>query len=263
MIGFRELVNGFRQVGISPNRPVIVHAALSSFGEEVRGGAETVLGALLAVAGRVMAPTFTYKTMVTPEDGPAENAIVYGSENERNRMAEFFTPDLPADPLMGALPEALRRHPGAKRSGHPILSFSAVGLDASLDAQTLAEPFAPIAALAAMGGDVLLIGVDQRSNTSIHHAERLAGRKQFVRWALTPRGVVECPGWPGCSEGFNLLTPYLAEFTRRTQIGRSLVQAIPLEPLIQTTVDLLQAQPYTLLCDRADCERCAAVRNSS
>ena len=262
MIAFRELVTGFRQLELSPANPVIVHAALSSFGDEVRGGAESVLGALLTVTGRVMAPTFTYKTMVIPETGPEDNAASYGSGLDQNRMAEFFSAEMPADRMMGALPEALRRHPAAKRSSHPILSFSAIDLEIVLDAQTLDEPFAPVRLLSELGGEVLLIGVDQRANTSIHYAERLAGRKQFVRWALTPGGVVECPGWPGCSDGFNQLAPYLAEFSRRTRVAQAEVQAIPLGQLLKTTVDLLRDQPQALLCGRQDCERCAAVRKS-
>lgn len=260
MIAFRELVTGFRQIGLSPSNPVLVHASLSSFGDEVRGGAESLLGALLTVTGRVMAPTFTYKTMIIPETGPEDNAARYGSSIDQNRMAEFFTPEMPADPMMGALSETLRCHPAAHRSAHPILSLSAIDLENALDAQSLEEPFAPVRVMSEMGGEVLLIGVDQRANTSIHFAERLAGRKQFIRWALTPSGVVECPGWPGCSDGFNQLAPFLSKFTRRTRIGQAEVQAIPLERLLKTTVDLLREQPLALLCSRQDCERCAAVR---
>ena len=260
MIAFRELLAGFRQIGLSPSRPVIVHAALSSIGDDVRGGAESVLGALLAATGRVMAPTFTYKSMIIPETGPEDNAASYGSGLDQNRMAEFFSAEMPADRMMGALPELLRCHSAAKRSSHPILSFSAIDLESALDAQSLEEPFAPVRVLSEMGGEVLLIGVDQRANTSIHYAERLAGRKQFVRWALTPSGVVECPGWPGCSDGFNQLAPHLSEFTRRVRIGQAEVQAISLDRLLKTTVDLLRAQPQALLCGRQDCERCAAVR---
>jgi len=264
MISFRELVTAFRELGLAHSRPVIVHAALSSFGDEVRGGAESVLGALISVTGRVMAPTFTYRSMITPETGPADNAIQYGSGHDQNLLAEFFTPDMPADKTMGRLPETLRHLPTALRSTHPILSFAGVGLDGVLETQTLDEPLAPLRLLAEMGGDVLLLGgVDQRVNTSIHYAERLAGRKQFVRWALTPRGVVECPGFPGCSDGFNQLSPYLAEFTRKTRLGQAELQAIPLEPLLKTVVDLLREQPLALLCSREDCERCAAVRQAT
>ena len=45
--------------------------------------------------------------MITPELGPAANAITYGSGNDTNRMAEFYRPDMPADPKMGALAEAV------------------------------------------------------------------------------------------------------------------------------------------------------------
>ena len=112
MISYREFVNAFREVGLNQDQPVIVHASLSAVGE-IRGDAETVLGALLAMVKGVMAPTFTYKTMIIPEVGPENNACDYGSGKERNRLAEFYRPDMPADPFMGILPETIRTHPGA------------------------------------------------------------------------------------------------------------------------------------------------------
>jgi len=112
---FRELVESFAQPGRRTRRPVIVHASLSAFGK-VRGGAETLLGALLASFGRVMMPAFTYKTMIVPEVGPPNNALMYGGGGEPNRMAEFYHPDMPVDRLIGAVAEALRRSPLARRS---------------------------------------------------------------------------------------------------------------------------------------------------
>ena len=262
MISYRELVHGFRELNLTPEHPVLVHSAISTFGDEIRGGTETILGALLTSSPRLMAPVFTYKTMIIPEEGPEENASLYGSGKDTNLMAEFFTPDMPADPLMGALPETLRQHPGSRRSGHPVLSFAAVGLDEAIAAQTLADPFAPIRALAEMSADVLLIGVDHTSNTSIHYAEALAGRKQFTRWALTPAGIVQFEHFPGCSDGFNAAAPYLSEITRRTQIGQAEVRAISLAALTATITALLKEQPQALLCSRprGACLRCDAVR---
>ena len=109
-------------------------------------------------------------------------------------------------------------------------------------------------------GWVLLMGVDQTVNTSIHYAEVLAGRKQFVRWALTQEGVVECPGFPGCSDGFQAVSPPLQDVIRTVEIGESLVQAIPLVHLVDTACAMIKANPMALLCDREDCERCNAVR---
>jgi aminoglycoside 3-N-acetyltransferase len=118
----------------------------------------------------------------------------------------------------------------------------------------------PVELLRERGGWVLLVGVDHEVNTSIHEAERLASRKQFVRWALTPQGVVQCGGFPGCSEGFGALKPYLAHAARMQPLGSSRVVAIPLEELIATAQARVQADPLALLCDRAYCPRCEAVR---
>jgi aminoglycoside 3-N-acetyltransferase len=258
MLNFRNLSNGFHQLDLG-NKPVIAHASLSSFGE-VQGGAATVLGALLSEVDSLIMPTFTYKTMVTPDDGPPNNAITYGSSTNANRMVEFFDPNMPADKSMGVIAETLRQHPDARRSIHPIYSFSGVNADEAIFAQTIGDPFAPIAVLANEDGWVLLIGVSQIVNTSIHYGEQLVGRPQFIRWAMTYSGVVACPRWPGCSGGFEQITPHLAWFTHKIQIGSALVQAIPLQLLLSVVQELIREDPLALLCDRQGCQRCNAMR---
>jgi aminoglycoside 3-N-acetyltransferase len=260
MLSYRELVKAFQEVEINRSQPVLVHASLSSVGE-IRGGAETVLGALLGLSKGVMAPAFTYNTMIIPEVGPEDNAAAYGSGKDRNRMAEFFQPDMPCDSMMGILPETLRTKTGSRRSSHPILSFTGVNVDDALDAQTMELPLAPIQVLAQQGGLVLLIGVDHTVNTSIHYAEYLAGRKQFVRWALTPQGVRTCPGFPGCSDGFEQAGPYLESITCTTRLGNAVIRAVALQPMIEMITSLIQEDPLALLCDKED-DRCSAVRRS-
>lgn len=259
MINFRTLVHGFRNLGLERDNPVLVHCSVSAFGE-IQGGADTLQGALLAAFGRVMVPSFTYRTMLTPLIGPERNALVYGAENGSNFAAQFFTQDLPADRLMGVLADAVRRHPSGKRSRHPILSFAGIGLDKFLGCQTLDNPLAPIGTMAAAGGWVVLLGVDHTVNTSIHYGEMLAGRKRFTRWALTPSGVVECRNIPGCSQGFNQIAAYLGPVARQVQVGDALVQAIPMDHLIQTVYELILADAKALLCPRDDCARCQEVR---
>ncbi len=238
----------------------IAHVSLSSFGGEVRGGAETVVGALLATLHGLAMPVFTYKTMVTPETGPDGNGITYGSGKDTNLLAEFFHPDMPADKTMGVVAETLRRLPAARRSSHPILSFAGVNVDEALQAQTLESPLAPIEKLMQQEAWVLLVGVNHTSNTSIHYAEKLAGRKQFIRWALTVQGVRECPGWSGCSDGFEAAAPALAGITRKVTVGNSLIQALPLGPMVEAVAQLIRSDPLALLCDRPDCGRCQGVR---
>ena len=259
MIGFREIASGLRSLGLDPARPVIAHASLSAFGE-VRGGAETLLGALLSSQRAVMMPAFTYKTMIVPEVGPPNNALMYGGGENPNRMAEFYHPDMPVDRLIGAVAEALRRSPLARRSSHPILSFTGIGVDDALDAQTLAEPLAPIGKLVEERGWVLLLGVDHTVNTSIHYAERLAGQASFVRWALTPEGVVECPSFPGCSQGFQALGPDLEGVNRRARAGNATLQAVPLVALMERVRSRIANDPLALLCNSESCLRCNAVR---
>jgi len=249
-----------QELAIPDGAPVIAHASLSAFGY-IEGGAETVLSALLKQFDTLLMPAFTYKTMVTPETGPPDNGLNYGAYQDANRMAQFFDPQMPVDRLMGVIPERLRLLPGAQRSSHPILSF--VGMNAAdiLASQTLDEPLAPVGKLLHAGGWVLLLGVDHSVNTSIHYAERLAGRAQFVRWALTPEKIVECPRFPGCSDGFPALAPRLSSQLRRTVVGQGQVQAFPLANLIQAALDCLAQDPLALLCDRTYCERCEAIRN--
>ena len=167
---------------------------------------------------------------------------------------------MPADPMMGVLAEVLRKHPGVKRSSHPIQSFAGIHADAMLNSQSLFNPLAPIGMLAEEDGWVLLLGVDHAVNTSIHYAEKLAGRIQFIRWALMRERVVECSGFPGDSEGFNAIAPDVEKYTRRLKIGGALVQAVHLKSLIDAVMQRIREDPFALLCERKDCERCTAVR---
>ena len=260
MTGLKELVLALRELDLPPGRPVIAHASLSAFGQ-VLGGADTLLEALLSEFPSLVMPAFTYKTMVFPEQGPPDNAVSYGSYQDANLMAQFFRPSMPVDRLMGTTAEALRRHASTQRSMHPILSFVGVNAGHALAGQTLQEPLAPIGWLVQAEGWVLLLGVDHTVNTSIHYAERQAGRKQFIRWALTPQGVVQCPAFPGCSDGFNAIAQHMASFAHLAFVGETWIQAIPLMHLIRVARDLVKSDPLALLCNHTYCERCSTIRS--
>ena len=241
-----------------------------------------VVQAFVNSFGGVVMPTHTYKTMLVPQAGPDNNAMDYGKPDPFNAEPEFFTPHMPADVLMGVLPEALRQRPGAKRSSHPILSFAGFNADAMLATQTLKEPLAPIQALAEENGWVVLAGVDHTVNTSMHAAEKLAGRRQFIRWALARdmltrpvplklaghnfastsvnERVVECPGFPGCSAGFQAISKDIQPFTKRVTAGSSAIQAFPLAALFHAVISKINADPKALLCFDPNCARCNTVR---
>ena len=260
MPGLVELKSAFKDLNLA-DKPVIAHASLKPFGR-IQNGADTVIDALLTSFKGVIMPTFTYKTMITPEVGPPNNGIIYGAEKDLNKMAQPFTPNLPADVMMGKLAETLRTQPSTQRSLHPILSFAGIHADEFLHTQTLDNPLAPIGVLADADGWAVLINVDHSVNTSIHYAEKLAGRKQFIRWAMVDGRIVECPGFPGDSTGFNAIEEYVKADTRRVDVGNGFIQAVSLKCLFEVVQEIIKKDPLALLCQRSDCERCNAVRNS-
>src|SRR5690349_8545312 len=73
MLDYDELKTAFEALGLA-NTPVIAHASLQPFGY-IQNGADTVLQALLDSVKSLLMPTFTYKTMITPEVGPPNNGI--------------------------------------------------------------------------------------------------------------------------------------------------------------------------------------------
>lgn len=261
MVTYRDFVAAFRDLGLGRGNRVLAHASLSAFGEVV-GGAEAVVGAMVSTFDAVMMPAFTSGTMVVPPVGPDDNALDYERDRTQEPVAEFWHPNLEADRDIGAVAEALRLHPEASRSSHPLLSFAGVGAQEELELQSLEDPLAPIGALADKDGDVLLLGVDQRVNVAVHYAEQKAGRRQFVRWSLTPEGVLECPNIPGCSDGFHTLTKRLTGVRRRTDLGHGTIEAVPLRDLIHIVTGWIREEPRALLCDRPSCRRCKVVRQS-
>jgi aminoglycoside 3-N-acetyltransferase len=259
VVALKDLRNAFETLHLT-HTPVIVHASLKSFGF-VDGGVHKLVDALLSSFGGVIMPTFTYKTMITPLTGPKRNGITYGAHQDLNRMAEYWRSDLPADKTIGIVAETLRRYAAARRSNHPILSFAGINADDILAAQAHADPLAPIGALAKRGGWAVLMGVDHTVNTSIHYAEKLAGRLPFIRWALTPGGIIECPGFPGDSSGFNMIEPHIAAHTHKIKVGEAIVRAMPLEPLFKVVKYLLRDDEFALLCNNLECERCGAYKH--
>jgi aminoglycoside 3-N-acetyltransferase len=253
------LVHGLRDLGLDAHSRVIVHASLSALGP-IAGGVGTLLGALLSVSETLIAPTFTYRAMVTPREGPFDNALNYHEADNRNAEVEFFRPSLPADPGLGILAETLRRHPDAVRSEHPLLSFAGVNAQEALASQTIEHPWAPIQWLTEFDGDMLLIGLDHKANVSLHYAEQRAERRAFIRWALTPQAIVTCPGMPGCSDGFEAIASRLEGIARYGEAGTAQLQTVPLRDLVNIAVGWIRQDPRALLCDRIGCERCAAVR---
>ena len=261
MIGYRDLDKGFKDLGLSPKFPVIAHVAQDRF-ETIRGGMETLIGALTANTYSVVTPAFTYRTMLIPENGPERNGMIYGSGRQANEMVEAYSMDMIPDETLGDFPIIFKHLPGVSRSRHPILSFYGLHADEYLEPQTLQDPLAVIQALMSNDGIVVLVNVEQTANTSIHLGERMANRMSFERWALTCNNMFACTNFPGCSSGFNAINTSIEPFSGKLQLAGLEIKAIPLRDLVSTVRTMIQTDPNALLCQRVDCERCNIIRTS-
>jgi aminoglycoside 3-N-acetyltransferase len=247
------------ELGLNGSQSVLAFASMASLGPDAPPPTD-VLHAIRSAVNTLVMPAFTYQTLIIPQTGPPDNAIVYGSGDSINAKAEFFRPDMPVHPDCGPVAEELRKAAGTLRSVHPILSFVANGQHARevLSAQTRQNPLGPLAWLEAKGGFVLLMGMDQRENYALHLAEQRAGRPAFTRWALTANDIEAMPNIPGCMEGFNSIWAEMINFTRVTGIGSARVELIPLRDMLSYAEERLRSDPNFMLCDKPSCLSCRA-----
>lgn len=172
----RSLARQLTQLGVRPGSVLLVHSSVKALGWVV-GGPLAVVRALLDAIG-------PDGTLVVPTHTP-ENSDPAGWSNPpvpqswwpviRENMPGF-DPAVSPSRWMGAIPELVRRWPGAVRSNHPQVSFTALGPAAAwitgghrLD-DMLGES-SPVGRVYSADGDVLLLGVGHGSNSSLHLAE--------------------------------------------------------------------------------------------
>ena len=169
-----DVAEGLTKLGVCAGDHLMVHSSLSSLGY-VEGGAPTVVEALLEVLGpkgTLMVPTFTHSA------------------------TEYFDP-LESPSLNGAITEAARQRPEARRSLHPTHAATAIGPDA---AELVADDLGhgalgkgcALDRLAKKGGRILLLGVTHTCNSIIHVGEDYAGDPDRTkRWSPeNPKRVI-------------------------------------------------------------------------
>jgi aminoglycoside 3-N-acetyltransferase len=258
MIGQRDVENALGALGLDRSSHVLVHTSYKSLGG-VDGGPIAVVRALVETLGTLMMPSFTSdRTFVWDARGAFEgNAYAPELPDDGRREAEPFTYDTPANKTMGIVNETFRTSYSVHRSAHPSGSFIAYGTLAEelVGPGTDHDGVEPIRRLMDSGGDVLLLGVTHTNSTSIHLAEQMAGRELFVRYALTPDGVRAARGG-GCGMGFDAIRPHVEHLERRTIVGSATLRSYELAPYVEAARQLVQRDPFALLC--GGCDRCRA-----
>lgn len=237
-----DLDEGLAALGLDGSGHVIVHASLRAFGQ-LDGGAQTVVDTLAARAATVVAPAFTYTTLLRHATSPVH--------------ARFHR-DLRVSRDIGRVPQEIVERAEALRSFHPTLSFIALGAEAAsvTGAQTLASPYQPIGTLYELDGFALLMGVDFGSNTTIHYGEHVAGMPLLTRYVPLGEGVLPT-AFPNCSADFGRLEPYVRGVS--TRVGGAELRLYRVRELVDATVRLLTGDPEALLCTYPSC-RCQEVR---
>jgi len=175
----RTIAEDLSALGLADGAVVIVHSAMSRLGW-IAGGAQSVVEALLDVVGST-------GTIVMPtQSGQLSDPAEWSNPPIPPDWVEIVRDGLPGydrhlTPTrgMGQVVECFRQHPDTKRSGHPLVSFAANGplADFVVEPHPLARgtgESSPLNRLYESDAEVLLLGVDHSSSTSLHLAEERA-----------------------------------------------------------------------------------------
>ncbi|HWL54141.1 MAG TPA: AAC(3) family N-acetyltransferase [Chthoniobacteraceae bacterium] len=249
MIDQHQLREGFSRLGIRPGDLLLVHSALSSLGT-VRGGADAVIDALLEAVG----PGGTLMM-------PALSSDVFDPARSPSKV--------------GLLTETFRGREGVLRSFHPSHSVTALGARAAemvaghLECPTACGEGTPYAKLMEAGGKILLLGVDQDRNTSLHGLEAMA-RLPFLK-TVTRDYIDPCDGtvrsleitlYPGPHRNFIGLDRRLREAGAMAvaKVGRAVCRLIDAREMRDLLLPELRRDPTVILCDNPHCRDCIAQR---
>lgn len=152
-----NLMNDLNKMGINKHGTLMVHSSYKSIGD-VEGGAETVIDALIEYMkdGLLVLPTHTWTDVV----GDGSKFYVESSSS-----------------CVGILPELFRKRNCVVRSYHPTHSVAAIGTGAEEFVEgshlfdTPCGRKSPYGKLLDRRAQILLLGVNHRSNTFIHGIE--------------------------------------------------------------------------------------------
>jgi len=256
----QQISEAIRALDLS-DRPLCVHSSLRSFGG-LEEGPQTVIDGLLAEGCTIIVPSFTSEFEVPP---PVDRRIPHNGYDydadlpPRTMILRWYAPESQAiDSDMGALPAAIVATAGRVRGNHPDDSFCAIGPLAPdlIQGQQPTSVYAPLAALAKMGGWVVLMGVALDRLTLIHYAEERAGRRLFRRWSRDRDGLLIESQIGSCSSGFERLRDVLAPIERTIEVGTSRWRAYPAAELVELAAYAILENPAITHCDDPNCLRC-------
>jgi aminoglycoside 3-N-acetyltransferase len=202
LISVKTITKDLISLGITEGMSLIVHSSFKSLGGWVIGGPVSVILALenvLGNSGTLVMPTHT---------GELSDPSGWNSPPVKESLWETIRQGMPAFDVdliptmgMGIIPESFRKQKGVLRSNHPQVSFASRGANADKITSNHNLHYglgdnSPLARLYDLDGFILLLGVGNDKNTSLHLAEYRANhpnKKEIKNRA--PMIVNDCRAW--------------------------------------------------------------------
>lgn len=192
LITVQTLAEDFRRLGVQAGMTLLVHSSFKSLGEWVAGGPVAVILALeevLGEEGTLVMPT--HSGDLSDPAGWSNPPVPQEWWQSIREQMPVFDPDLTLLRGMGVIPDCFRKQKGVQRSSHPLSSFAAWGKyrDEIINGHGLAHSLgedSPLARIYELEGRILLLGVGNLNNTSLHLAEcraSFAGKKEGIAGA--------------------------------------------------------------------------------
>jgi aminoglycoside 3-N-acetyltransferase len=249
MLDTDSITIGLKELGVVSGDKILVHSSMAAIGD-VDGGADTVIDALINAVGpdgMIVVPTFA---CVAPYD---------------RRTSK--TP-------LGAVSDRLWRRPGAVRSLHPTHSVAAIGKGAEElvkdheKAPTAYAEGTPYYKLTQMGGKILLLGVDQDRNTTMHAVESIAHSPYLKDIQGTyiddelQQITIPIADMAGPHRDFIGLDRLFRDrnIMRIGRIGGAVCRLIEAGPMLQVSLEAFQKDPAAVLCENPECKDCVMQR---
>jgi aminoglycoside 3-N-acetyltransferase len=251
-ITVESMAADLRDLGLEAGTTALVHASLSSLGW-VCGGAPAVVDALQRVVGEegtLVMPTHSPGNReATNMNNPSVPDSWYGTIRE---SMPPYRPAVTPTQGMGAVAECFRSYPDVRRSAHPQHSFAAWGADADRIVEghryddSLGEA-SPLARVYDLDGEVVFLGTDHATNTSLHLAEYRAdidiettyhasavvedGDREWVEWTDID---IDDGDFPACGAAFERGRPDAVE---TANVGVADAKRLRQRPLVDFAVE--------------------------
>ena len=244
----KDLIKGFKELGIQKGDTLLVHSSLSSFGR-IEGGPDTLIEALIETIGKngtLLMPVFS-GGMLDLSKGPKG----------------------PPSGL-GALTEAFRVRSDTLHSLHPTHSVAAWGKEATtyvkdhIKSKTACGKNTPYGRLISRKGYILLLGVDQDRNSTLHTIEKYADAPYLSDYSAKYRDhqgkliTMILHKFPGPHRNFIGLDKPLrkAGIVKVGKIGNAVCRVMRSDTMAKYVLDIFKENPAAVLCNNPACADC-------